>query len=436
MSGRALEELRQFCIENAQPEVAALAFALVEGCLAKQQTLDDLIRRTAENWELERMAISDRNILRIGIYELLFREETPPKVAINEAIELAKKYSTENSPVFVNGLLDRIYTTQVPAGRAAAAAKAASGAGPASRAGAAADALGAQGSAGLLRRPDPQARADLHVHSTASDGSVDPGDLAALAAKAGLAGLALTDHDSVEGVARAAEAAAALGIELISGVELTGYAPLGPGGRDVEVHVAGLFVDVHSTSLLDKLRRLRAIRVDRIKRMAEKLRELGVEVEADAVLARARDGAVGRAHLAQEMVARRLCRSIPEAFNQYIGVDGPAYVPKERMTPPEVIALIRQSGGCSALCHPGLTAGMEDYVEELVAAGLDALEVHYPMHTAEDERKFLDIARRFGLVPTGGSDFHGAAKPNIHVGQEAVSYVEVEQLRARAGVRP
>jgi transcription antitermination factor NusB len=125
MSGRPLEELRQFCIENAQPEVAALAFALVEGCLAKQQTLDDLIRRTAENWELERMAISDRNILRIGIYELLFREETPPKVAINEAIELAKKYSTENSPVFVNGLLDRIYTTQVPAGRAAATAKAA-----------------------------------------------------------------------------------------------------------------------------------------------------------------------------------------------------------------------------------------------------------------------------------------------------------------------
>jgi predicted metal-dependent phosphoesterase TrpH len=279
------------------------------------------------------------------------------------------------------------------------------------------------------------ARADLHVHSTASDGSVEPADLPALAVKAGLAAMALTDHDSVEGVEAASRAAAAAGIELVPGVELTGYAPPHSGDAEMEVHITGLFVDMGSPVLLEKLRHLRAVRVERIKQMVEKLRTLGIEVEAAAVIGRSRGGAVGRVHLAEELVARGYCRSVAEAFDLYLGNRGPAYVPKERMTPLEAIALVHEAGGCAVLCHPGLLEDLDSYVEELAKSGLDAVEVHYPLHSPEDERRCMEIAGRLGLVVAGGSDFHGVAKPDVHIGQEAVSYIELEELRRRAGRR-
>jgi transcription antitermination factor NusB len=427
MGGRTIGELRVFCQQNAKPEVGDLAMELVEGCIGKQAVMDDIIRRTAENWELERMAISDRNILRIGVYELLYKPETPPKVAINEAIELAKKYSTENSPSFVNGVLDRIYTTRVEKAASESAGVAEEAAGSQSGP--------AQGGVVTEARPDPMARADLHVHSTASDGSVDPADLPALATKAGLAAMALTDHDSVEGVEAASRAAVAAGIELVPGVELTGYAPPQAGDAETEVHIIGLFVDIRSPVLLEKLRHLRAVRVERVGQMVEKLRRLGIEVEAAAVIGRARGGAVGRVHLAEELVACGRCSSVAEAFDLYIGNGGPAYVPKERMTPPEVIALVHEAGGCAVLCHPALLEDLDRYVEELAESGLDAVEVHYPLHTPEDERHCMDIAHRLGLVVVGGSDFHGDAKPDVHIGQEAVSYIELEELRRRARQR-
>ncbi|MHC4591559.1 MAG: transcription antitermination factor NusB [Planctomycetota bacterium] len=262
-------KLRAFCQENARPEVAEVALHLVEGCIARQDALDEIIRQTAENWELERMATSDRNILRLGVYELLFRKETPPKVAINEAIELAKKYSTENSPTFVNGVLDRIYTER-------SAEDSDEGAALSDCAGCSLESAAAGGGVAVLERADPQARVDLHVHSTASDGSVDPADLPALAAKAGLAAFALTDHDSLEGIRVAGEAAEEIGILLVPGVELTGYAPSPDGEEDVEVHVAGVLVDAGSPALLDRLCQLRAARVQRVEQMSQKLQEFGV----------------------------------------------------------------------------------------------------------------------------------------------------------------
>jgi transcription antitermination factor NusB len=391
---------RALCRENAQADVAEVAVELIEGCIANQGTLDELISKTAENWELARMAVCDRNILRLGVYELLLRPQTPPKVAINEAIELAKKYSTENSAVFVNGVLDRIYADHV------------------------------RGEPGARRaKPDPQARADLHVHSTASDGSLQPQDLPALAAGAGLKAFALTDHDSVEGVSAAAEAAAGEGVEVVPGVELTAYAPSSSGLGDLEVHISGLFVDVEDAALLSRLRELRDARVERVRQMTAKLAELGLAVDSGAVLARAAGGAVGRMHVAQEMVAQGHCTDLAEAFARYIGRGCAAYVPKQRMTPAQAIALIGQAGGCSVLCHPALSAEVEGLVEELRAQGLDALEVHSPAHTPQDEARLMDLARRQGLIVAGGSDFHGAAKPDVHIGQEAVSFVELEELR-------
>ncbi len=431
MGGRSEQELRAFCHENAKPEVANMAMDLVAGCIEKQDSIDDIIRRTAENWELERMATTDRNILRMGVYELLYRPETPPKVAINEAIELAKKFSTENSPVFVNGVLDRIYTTQVENAPGEAEATPES---PTAAVESAVlpDAAGDGETDPPGARPDPMARADLHVHSTASDGSVAPEDLPALAARAGIAAIALTDHDSVEGVAAARRAAAEAGIELVPGVELTGYAPPEPGGADVEVHISGLFVDPLNPALLERLRHLRAVREDRIEQMVRKLATLGVAIETKAVLARAAGGAVGRVHVAEELVAKGFCTGIAEAFNLYIGNHAPGYVPKERMTPQEAIALVHEAGGCAVLCHPALLPDLDKRAAELAQSGLDGVEVHYPMHTPEDEKRCMDLAHGLGLVVTGGSDFHGEAKPDIHVGQQAVSYVELEQLRQRA----
>ncbi len=412
LGDRSPEEPYQFCRANAESEhTAKLAIELLDGCLAHREEVDETIRATAENWELKRMAVTDRNILRLGVFELLYRQQTPPKVAINEAIELAKKYSTENSPTFVNGVLDKIYNTHVCVQEPETA----------------------QGSHAFCPTlsPDPQSRADLHVHSTASDGSVPPTELAAMAAKRGLAAFALTDHDSVEGVAAAREAAAEAGVELISGVELTGYRP-SADGEDVEVHVAGLFVDTESEVLLSKLRELRDARERRVSRMVKKLGELGVPIEEAAVLERAAGGAVGRVHVAQELAERGHVGDIREAFDRFIGEGCPAYAPKEKLSPAQAIQLVLAAGGCSVLCHPGLLSNLEQVVAELAAQGLDALEVHYPHHSPYDEKRLMEIANGHALAVTGGSDFHGEAKPDIVMGQEFVSFVEVCELQRRA----
>ncbi len=401
VSNRTLEELICFCERRAPADVLPLADRLVRGCIERQETLDKLIRRTAQNWKLERMAVSDRNILRLAVYEMLFRPDTPAKVAINEAIELAKRYSTEGSPTFVNGVLDKIYNSHI-ANRI---------------------------------KPDPQARADLHVHSTASDGSVAPEDLPALAARAGLSALALTDHDTLQGMRAAQKAAADHGVTVVPGVELTGYARSAHGDGEVELHVVGLYVDMEDDALAGRLEELRAARAERVLQIAERLRELGKDISGEGVLARAGGESVGRVHVAQELVKRGVCRSVGEAFENYLGAGCPAYVPKQHLTPAEAVKLVRAAGGCAVLSHPGLLQDMEMFLPELLEAGLDALEVHYPRHSPDAEKELMDLAAMYDLLVSGGSDYHGDAKPDIHLGQEAVSFVELHKLEQRALAR-
>jgi len=398
---RTLEQLLSFCARTAPDDVMPLASRLLQGCIEHQSTLDKLIGRTAENWKLERMAVSDRNILRLAVYEVLFRPETPPKVAINEAIELAKRYSTENSPTFVNGVLDRIYSTHVV------------------------DRI----------QPDPEARADLHVHSTASDGSVPPSELPAMAARAGLAAMALTDHDTLEGVEAAAEAGRESSVIVVPGIEVTGYAAAPDGEDEVEIHILGLYVDVADKGLAGRLEEIRATRVERVRNIAARLRELGADVSADDILARAGGESVGRVHVAQELVERGVCRDLTEAFDRYLARGNPAYVPKEHLTTAEAISLVHLAGGCAVLAHPGLLPHMEMYLPDLVEAGLDALEVHYPRHSANQEKELMDLAETYDLLVSGGSDFHGDAKPDISLGQETVSFIELHKLQQRALAR-
>ncbi len=270
------------------------------------------------------------------------------------------------------------------------------------------------------------------MHSNVSDGSVPPREVPVLAAEAGLAAIALTDHDSVDGVPPAREAGQKAGVIVIAGVELTAYAPASGQGREMEVHVAGLFLDTDSEELNGTLLDLREARVERVRRMVGKLEKMGIVVDSGEVLRRAENGAVGRGHLAQRLVERGYCRDIREAFDSYLSEDAPAYVPKRRLTPAEAMELVHAAGGAAVLCHPALLENVEERIPRLVEAGLDAIEVHYPSHSAEDEALMMELAHRHDLLITGGSDFHGSLKPDIRIGQEAVSLVELHKLQERA----
>ena len=403
------ESAREYCLNFGSDERVRFAKQLVEGCISHLDELDQTIDETAEHWNHARMPVIDRNVLRLGVYELTYHRETPPKVSINEAIELAKKYSTSDSAAFVNGVLDRIYA-KLHDGRSEGGDEEEG------------EDTGEDDPPG----PDPEARADLHVHSTASDGSVAPEDIPAMAARAGLKAIALTDHDALEGVEAARQAAADAGVEMVPGVELTAYTQRRDAEGEIEVHILGLFIDPTDRALNERLQRLREVRVERIKQMSEKLQDLGCSIKDTDVLARG-SGAVGRIHLAQEMVEQGICSNIREAFNRYIGMDGPAYVPKEQMTPEEAVRLVTDAGGCAVFAHPGLTEDAELLIEELAEAGLGGIEVHYPFHSANQERDFMEQARRLGLAISGGSDFH--------VGQETISMVDLEGLREASAVK-
>jgi predicted metal-dependent phosphoesterase TrpH len=272
-------------------------------------------------------------------------------------------------------------------------------------------------------------RYDLHVHSTVSDGSSTPAELAVIAAEAGLAGFALTDHDTLGGLDEAAEACACAGVELIPGVELTTYARR--DGRMVEVHMLGLYVEPESPVLQESLVEFREMRVRRVERISQRLREMGVDLGTSGVMRHSPTGSVGRVHVAQELVRLGVCRDQQDAFDRFIGYGRPAYVPKKQIRPAEGVEIIRAAGGCAVFAHPGVTDDSDSLIEELSGRGLAGVEVHYPMHSAEQERHYMDLTRRLTLVVTGGSDFHGSPKPGIRIGMEAVSGVEVKALAER-----
>jgi len=422
----ALEGLETLCAMDGPGDVSDFARELVEGCLGNQEALDGIIEETAENWRLSRMPTIDRNVLRLATYEMVFRDDTPPKVIINEAIELAKRYSTENSATFVNGVLDRIYSLHRLPREAEqndeAAAVRKDWPGPCAR---------------CLDVPaDSDARADLHVHSTASDGSFSPEEVVRMAARNGLSAIALTDHDCVGGVVPASRKGEEVGLRVVPGVELSAYVSAGEGaGGELELHLVGLFVDPTDPSFLGELERLRKLRIERIEKIADRLRALGLQIDERAVLDAASGGAVGRVHVAMELVGQGVCADVPEAFHLYLGNHGPAYVPKERLTPRQAIELIHAAGGCCVLAHPGLNAGGAGSLSELVEVGLDGVEVYCSAHTQATEQQLLEAAERFGLAVSGGSDFHGEAKPGTECGERSVSLVEVRELAERARAR-
>ena len=266
---------------------------------------------------------------------------------------------------------------------------------------------------------------DLHLHTTASDGAYTPAAVVALARERGLRTIAITDHDSVEGVAEAL-AAAGHGLEVIPGVEINTDIP------QSEVHILGYYVDYRHAELQDVLRRLRDFRPDRARRMVEKLNRLGMHLDWQHVAALAGDGAVGRPHVAQALVERGYVTDVSQAFDRYIGREGPAYVERYKLTPVEATRLIVRAGGLAALAHPSGLANLPTLLDELTAAGLVGLEAYYTGYLPEETQGLLLLAQKYGLVATGGSDFHGGSiLPHADLGAVFVPMAAVAALQAR-----
>ncbi len=245
-------------------------------------------------------------------------------------------------------------------------------------------------------------RADFHCHSTASDGVLSPSELVRLAYDQGVRIMALTDHDSTEGVAEARRAASAYpDFTLIPGIEMGTDIP---GG---EVHVLGFFLDPGDPELNSTLGRLRESRRRRGEGMVAKLRELGVDVTWEQVQRFAGDGAVGRPHVAQALLEKGYVSTVSEAFEKYIGRNGPAYVEREKLTPSDAVATIARLGGVACLAHPRDLESLDELLGELKAAGLAAMEVFYKDYLPEEVGHLAAAARRFGLIALGGSDYHG-----------------------------
>jgi predicted metal-dependent phosphoesterase TrpH len=250
-------------------------------------------------------------------------------------------------------------------------------------------------------------RADFHCHSTASDGVLSPTQVVELAYKQGVRVLALTDHDSTEGVDEARRAAGQYpDLTLIPGVE---FGTDIPGG---EIHVVGLFLEPDNPELQQVLERLRAGRVNRGFGIVTKLREMGLNVTWEQVQRFAGDGAVGRPHVAQALVESGVVADVAEAFDKYIGRNGPAYVEREKLTPADAVRAIVRLGGVASLAHPADIEDLDATLAELKEAGLAAMEVYYKDYGPETVARLAEAARRFDLIPSGGSDYHGLHGPN------------------------
>ena len=267
---------------------------------------------------------------------------------------------------------------------------------------------------------------DLHMHSTASDGSRAPADVVRAAHGAGLVAIALTDHDTVDGLREAQQAGAELGVRIVNGVELSAVE------GSVETHVLGLHL--HDIHVLERgLAELRAMRQRRAQQIVDKLIEIGVQVAYDDVLAQAGEGALGRPHVARALVADGWATDVRDAFDRYLGAGKPAYVAKDQLGMADAIAMIHAAGGLAVLAHPG-GAATRERLNALIAFGLDGVEVKHPGHSPSDTARLTTLAGQLGLVMSGGSDWHGAADGPRTIGMMQVPEAWLAQQDERLAV--
>ncbi|HTY76991.1 MAG TPA: PHP domain-containing protein [Candidatus Bathyarchaeia archaeon] len=269
---------------------------------------------------------------------------------------------------------------------------------------------------------------DLHTHTTASDGTYSPTELVAEAAQRGVRVLAITDHDSTDGLPEAMAAATAYRpLEILPGIEINCDV------EGAEIHVLGYLMDWQAAWFQDFCRQQRRERRERVHRMVERLNSLGMPIEADDVFAVVKEGSAGRPHVAQVMVTRGYVKTVREAFDKYLGTGKPGHVPRKKLLPADAVRLIRRAGGVPVFAHPGL-ANRDELIPELIAAGLMGIECYYPEHSAAQRGAYVQMCRDHDLVATGGSDFHGPRVRAATLGSPAVPLATVDALRAKAAV--
>ena len=269
---------------------------------------------------------------------------------------------------------------------------------------------------------------DLHTHTTASDGTYAPRDLVIEAASRGVRVLAITDHDSTEGLPEAfEEAERRRPLELLPGIEINCDV------EGAEIHVLGYLMDWQAPWFQEFCREQRRERRERVHRMAERMAGLGMPFDADEVFALVKEGSAGRPHVARVMVTRGYVKTVREAFDKYLAAGRPGHVPRKKLTPEDAVRLIRRAGGVPVFAHPGL-ASRDELIPGLIAAGLMGIECYYTEHSAQQRATYLQICKDQDLVATGGSDFHGPQVRAATLGSPTVPMAAVDALRAKAAL--
>jgi len=277
---------------------------------------------------------------------------------------------------------------------------------------------------------------DLHAHSTASDGTYSPAEVAELAKKLGLSAIALTDHDTIDGLDEFQKTGNALGIETIPGIE---FAALWEKHHRPEIHLVGLGFDPAHPALLSRMQEIRQSRDLRNSKMCEKLSSIGLHITIEEVAANAGGEIITRAHFANVLLQKGYIAKKEDAFSRYISPGLPGYVEREFLTPALCIQTIKEAGGAAVLAHPTLYGlgleQLEELCEELIPYGLDGIECQYSTYSPAETKAITALAEKMDLLPSGGSDFHGKNKPNIHLGSGksnlAIPYGFWEELKKR-----
>lgn len=278
----------------------------------------------------------------------------------------------------------------------------------------------------------PASIVDLHLHSTASDGSLAPADVVALAQRNGVKIMALTDHDSLDGLPAALERAVEAGIRIIPGIELS------VSEQNMDVHLLAYGFDPSDVRLLEAIARYRESRHDRARKILLRLKGLGIRIPIEEIEEIARGGAIGRPHVAEALMVNGHVETFHEAFQRYLGHHAPAYVAKHTVSLEEAVEVVRDAGGVTVLAHPG-TLNRDAWIAGLARRGLDGIEVWHSKHGPADINRYREIARAHGLIMTGGSDFHGERTPDVSIGSVAVPEQVIadldEALRARRALK-
>ncbi|MGB9678603.1 MAG: PHP domain-containing protein [Thermoanaerobacteraceae bacterium] len=268
--------------------------------------------------------------------------------------------------------------------------------------------------------------ADLHMHSTSSDGSNSPSEVVRLAKEHNLDCISLTDHDTINGLCEALEASKKYNIELIPGIELNSF------NEEQEVHILGYFLNYKDKNLLVKLNNIIDLRLKRAEEILKKLNNIGIQINLEDILEFTNKNYIGRPHIARALIKKKYVTTVKEAFEKYIGEDAPAYVKSYRLNTYEAIELLKNNGAVPVLAHPGLLKN-DKIIKDLVNHGLMGIEVYHSKHTQDDINYYLEIAKSFNLLITGGSDFHGIEVDGRDLlGSIKLDYSYVKLLKAKA----